>query len=138
MQAIINKEVNKMLEDVVSRSTWSSSPIMMKKKDGSHRFCINFRKVYDDRKRRFHPLSYVIAMLDKLREARYFSILDLKNGYWQISLHVADSRPITAFIGRGLLQFRVMQFGLHSDPAATAGQDPAIRMVGTKRIRVPG
>jgi len=64
-----------------------------------------------------YPLPHIIATLDKLRGARCLS-LDLKSGYWQVPLAV-ESRPITAFTvsGRGLMQFRVMPFGLHSAPA---------------------
>jgi len=65
-----------------------------------------------------YPLPQVTATLDKLRGARYLSTLDLKNGYWQVPL-APESRPITAFTvpGKGLMQFRVMPFGLHSAPA---------------------
>jgi len=57
-------------------------------------------------------------ILDQLREARYISSLDLKDGYWQIPLK-ADSRQYTAFTvpGKGLFQWRVMPFGLHSASA---------------------
>lgn len=65
-----------------------------------------------------YPLPQITATLDKLREARYLSTLDLKDGYWQISLS-PESRSITAFTipGKGLFQFRVISFGLHSAPA---------------------
>ena len=65
-----------------------------------------------------YPLPQISATLDKLRGARYLTTIDLKNGYWQVPLDPA-SRPITAFTvpGKGLLQFRVMPFGLHSAPA---------------------
>jgi len=54
-------------------------------------------------------------ILDNLREARYISSVDLKDGYWQIPLE-EDSRQNTAFTvpGKGLFQWRVMPFGLHS------------------------
>jgi len=57
-------------------------------------------------------------ILDQLREARYISSLDLKDGYWQIPLK-AVSRQYTAFTvpGKGLFQWRVMPFGLHSASA---------------------
>jgi len=57
-------------------------------------------------------------ILDKLREARYISSLDLKDGYWQIPLE-ENSRQYTAFAvpSKGLFQWRVMPFGLHSASA---------------------
>ncbi|KMQ90703.1 reverse ribonuclease integrase [Lasius niger] len=118
MQAVIDKEVEEMEAVGVikpSRSTWSS-PVVMVKKDGKYQFCIDFRKVNDVTEKDAYPLPQVTATLDKLRGARYLSTLNLKNRYWQVPL---TPRLITAFTipGRGLFQFRVMPFGLHSTPA---------------------
>ncbi|KMQ85218.1 reverse ribonuclease integrase, partial [Lasius niger] len=121
MQAIIDREVEDMEAAGViepSHSAWSSPVVIVKKKDGKHRFCIDFRRVNDVTVKDAYLLPQVTATLDKLRGARYLTTLDLKNGYWQIPLE-PDSRPITAFTipGRGLFQFTVMLFGLHSAPA---------------------
>ncbi|KMQ85099.1 reverse ribonuclease integrase, partial [Lasius niger] len=121
MQAIIDREVNEMEAAGVieaSHSAWSSPVVIMKKKDGKHRFCIDFRRVNEVTEKDAYPLPQVTATLDKLRGARYLTTLDLKKGYWQVPLDAA-SRPITAFTipGRGLFQFTVMPFGLHSAPA---------------------
>lgn len=64
-----------------------------------------------------YPLPQIHATVDKLRGARYLTTLNLKDGYWQVPLD-PYSRPITAFTvpGKGLMQFRVMPFGLHSAP----------------------
>ena len=92
--------------------------MIVKKKDGTHRFCIDFRRLNAASEKDAYPLPQVTATLDKLRGAQYLSTLDLKNGYWQVPL-TPESRPATAFTvpGRGLMQFRVMPFGLHSAPA---------------------
>lgn len=121
MQAIINKEVDEMMEQGViepSHSPWSSPIVIVKKKDGKHRVCIDFRRINDVTHKDAYPLPQITATLDKLREARYLSTLDLKSGYWQVPL-AQESRPITAFTipGKGLYQFTVMPFGLHSAPA---------------------
>src|SRR5580765_527814 len=121
MQAVIDREVEEMEAAGViepSHSAWSSPVVVVKKKDGKFRFCIDFRKVNDVTEKDAYPLPQVIATLDKLRGARYLTTLDLKSGYWQVPLD-AESRPITAFTipGRGLFQFKVMPFGLHSAPA---------------------
>ena len=62
-----------------------------------------------------YPLPYIRSILNKLRGARYFSSIDLKQGYWQVSL-AEDIKPIIAFIvpNQALFQFRVIPFGLHS------------------------
>ncbi|KAL6417111.1 hypothetical protein ACFW04_014674 [Cataglyphis niger] len=121
MQAIIDQEVEDMEAAGViepSTSAWSSPVVLVKKKDGKYRFCIDFRKVNDATEKDAYPLPQVTATLEKLRGAKYLSTLDLKQGYWQVPLE-SKSRPITAFTipGRGLYQFKVMPFGLHSAPA---------------------
>jgi hypothetical protein len=121
MQAVINEEVDRMLAEGIiepSHSPWSSPVVIAKKKDGAPRFCINFKKINDVSRKDAYPLPFINAILDKLRRAKYISSIDLKQGYWQIPL-TEDSKPITAFTvpGRGLFQFRVMPFGLHSAPA---------------------
>lgn len=121
MQAIINEEVDRMLQEQIiepSESPWSSPVVMVRKKDGKFRFCVDFQKVNDITQKDAYPLPFINAILDKLRHAQYISTIDLRQGYWQIPL-TEGSKPITAFTvpGRGLFQFRVMPFGLHSAPA---------------------
>lgn len=121
MQRIIDEEVEKMENEGIiepSHSAWSSPVVIVKKKDGKPRFCIDFRRVNDVTERDAYPLPQITATLDKLRGAQYLTTLDLKNGYWQVPL-TPDSREVTAFTvpGKGLMQFRVMPFGLHSAPA---------------------
>jgi hypothetical protein len=121
MQGIIDEEVDKMLAEGViepSDSPCSSPIVLAKKKDGKHRFCIDFRKVNEVTRKDAYPLPFINVILDKLRRARYISTIDVKSGYWQVPLTPA-SKPITAFMvpSRGLYQFRVMPFGLHSAPA---------------------
>ena len=120
-QEIIDAEVDKMIEDGIiepSDSPWSSPIVIVTKKDGTPRFCIDFQKVNDVTVKDAYPLPFINAILDKLRRARYISTLDLKQGYWQVPL-TPDSKHVTAFTvpGRGLYQFTVMPFGLHSAPA---------------------
>jgi hypothetical protein len=121
MQGIIDEEVDKMLAEGViepSDSPCSSPIVLAKKKDGKHRFCIDFRKVNEVTRKDAYPLPFINVILDKLRRARYISTIDVKSGYWQVPLTPA-SKPTTAFMvpSRGLYQFRVMPFGLHSAPA---------------------
>ena len=119
-QEIIDREVDEMLREGViepSHSAWSSPVVIVRKKDGKPRFCIDFRRVNDVTEKDAYPLPQIPATLDKLRGAVYLTSLDLRSSYWQVPLS-PGSRPITAFTvpGRGLMQFRVMPFGLHSAP----------------------
>lgn len=121
MQKHIDAELDKMLEmDVIERSTsaWSSPILLVKKKDNSFRFCVDFRKLNSVTEKDAYPLPYVSAILDRLRDASYISSLDIKSAYWQVPV-AEDSRQYTAFTvpNRGLFQFKRMPFGLHNAPA---------------------
>jgi len=121
MQKIIDDEVEEMLRNNIiepSTSPWSSPVVIVRKKDGRPRFCIDFRKVNEVTEPDAYPLPQIHATLDKLRGAKYLTTLDLQQGYWQVPL-APESRAVTAFTvpGRGLMQFKVMPFGLHSAPA---------------------
>lgn len=87
MQASIDREVAQMLEDGViepSQSVWSSPVVIVKKRNGQHRFCVDFRRVNEVSEQDVYPLPQITATLDKLRGARYLLTLDLKSGYWQV------------------------------------------------------
>jgi len=121
MQQVVNRELDKMLAEGVvepSNSPWSSPIVIVPKKNNEYRFCVDYRKVNSVSLKDSYPLPYINAILDKLRKAKFISTLDLKSGYWQVPL-IPDSKPITAFTvpNRGLFQFNVMPFGLHSAPA---------------------
>lgn len=121
MQKIVNEELDFMLaNDIVEPSTspWSSPIVMVQKKNGKWRFCVNFKKLNAVSIPDAYPLPYVSDTLDKLKNARYMSSLDIKSAYWQIPVAM-ESRPLTAFTvpGRGLFQFKRLPFGLHSAPA---------------------
>lgn len=121
LQKHVNAQLNDMLEQGIvepSTSPWASPIVMVKKKDGSYRFCVDYRKLNYVTERDAYPLPLVSNTLDKLRDARYLSSLDIKSAYWQIKM-ADDSKPLTAFTvpGRGLFQFCRMPFGLHNAPA---------------------
>lgn len=117
---IIQKEVEKMLDrDVIqpSESPWSSPVVLVKKKDGSWRFCVDYRRLNKITKKDAYPLPRIDDTLDSLKGAKFFSSIDLYSGYWQIEVDEAD-REKTAFITpEGLYEFKVMPFGLCNAPA---------------------
>ena len=120
-QKLIDEELRQLLEQGVvepSSSAWSSPILLVPKKDGSYRFCVDYRRLNKVTKRDAYPLPFISSILDRLRNARYLSSLDIKSAYWQVPVAEA-SREYTAFTipGRGLFQFRRMPMGLTNAPA---------------------
>ncbi len=90
--------------------------ILVRKKDGSYRFCIDYRRLKSITIKDAHPLPRVDDSLDALSGATLFSTLDLSSGYWQIQMDDA-SRKKTAFTtGDSLYHFKVMPMGLINAP----------------------
>lgn len=120
-QKIIDEEVDKMLAAGVierSSSSWSSPVLLVPKRDGTQRFCVDFRRLNRACAKDAYPLPYISATLNKLGGARYLSSLDMQSAYWQIEME-ESSKQYTAFTvpGRGLFQFCRMPFGLSNGPA---------------------
>ncbi|GBN57291.1 Retrovirus-related Pol polyprotein from transposon 297, partial [Araneus ventricosus] len=117
---IIHDEVKKMLQKEIiqpSKSPWSSPIVLVKKKDGNWRFCVDYRRLNKITKRDVYPLPRIDDTLVFLRKAQYFSSMDLYMGYWQIEVDEAD-REQTAFVtSEALYEFKVMAFGSCNAPA---------------------
>ena len=99
-----------------SSSPYCSPLLAVRKKDGSHRFCLdcrqlNARTVFDG-----EPIADPAHIFSTLAPANYLTKMDLASGFWQVPL-TDRAKPLTAFSTReGLYQFRVMPFGLVSAP----------------------
>ena len=79
-----------------SQSPWSSPVILVRKKDGSLRFCVDYRKVNSVTRKDAYPLPHIDDTLDTLAGSSWFTTLDLLSGYWQLEVAEND-REKTAF-----------------------------------------
>nr|AAA50456.1 gag, pol and env protein precursor [Caenorhabditis elegans] len=120
----IRKMIQKMLNQKVireSKSPWSSPVVLVKKKDGSIRMCIDYRKVNKVVKNNAHPLPNIEATLQSLAGKKLYTVFDMIAGFWQIPLD-EKSKEITAFaIGSELFEWNVLPFGLVISPALFQG-----------------
>jgi hypothetical protein len=117
----IDRHVELMERDGIvepSESSWSSPVVLAMKKDGTTRFCVNYRKLNDVTEKDRYPLPRIDEILAQLGGQAYFTSFDMSAGYWSIPIAESDKKK-TAFIShRGLKQFTVMPFGLTNAPAA--------------------
>lgn len=118
------EDAKKIIEDMhkngaiePSISPWSSPIVLVKKKDGSTRFCVDYRKLNDVTKKDSYPLPRIDDTLDILSGAKWFSTLDLQSGYWQVEIDERDREKTAFSMGDGLWEFSVMPFGLCNAPA---------------------
>ena len=100
-----------------SHSPWASPIVLVSKKDGSIRFCIDYRKLNAVTVRDVYPLPRIDDCLSALQGNMFFSTFDMCSGYNQVSLH-PDDQPKSAFItDNGLYEWLVMPFGMSNAPA---------------------
>lgn len=100
-----------------SSSLWASPIVLVKKRDGSLRFCVDYRQLSAVTRKDVFPLPCIDDLLDQLSGRKVFSTLDAWAGYWQIRMS-ESSKEMTAFVTfEGLYQFRVLLFGLCNGPA---------------------
>lgn len=119
VRAEIDRQVQQLLsQDIIeeSCSPWASPVVLVKKKDGTYQFCIDFRKLNAVTIKDSYPLPCPADALDSLSGACWFSTMDLSSGYWQVELNPSDKEKTAFTTGSALYQFKIMLMGLTNTP----------------------
>lgn len=120
LYAEVRALIKQMLDaDVIrpSSSPWSSPIVLVRKKDGSIRFCVDYRQLNHVTRKDSYPLPRVEEALASLKKARWYSTLDLASGYWQVKVDDQDKEKTAFTTPMGLFEFQRMPFGLCNGPA---------------------
>ena len=101
-----------------SQSPWCNAVVLVRKKDGSLRFCIDFCCLNARTKKDAYPLLRMQETMESMVGAQHFSCMDLKSGFWQVKM-AEESRQYTAFMvgNMGMYEFLRMPYGLCNTPA---------------------
>jgi len=100
-----------------SNSPWAFPIVVVRKKDGTARTCVDYRKLNDVTKKDAHPLPRIDDIFDALRGTKYFSTLDLASGYHQVAVAKEDQEKTGFVTPWGHYEYTVMPFGLCNAPA---------------------
>ena len=119
-------EIDRQLEEMLaaeppicrpSKSPWASDVVLVKKKEGSMRFAVDYRRLNTVTKRDEYSLPNPQSIFDKLEGNRFYSKLDIASAYWTIPIAPEDIEKTAFHTPRGLYEMLVMPFGLCNAPA---------------------
>jgi uncharacterized protein YqgQ len=116
----MREEIQKMFAAGIiqdSHGSWSSAPVMVPKKNGKKRACIDFRPLNKRTHKDKYPLPEIERILKSFKGAKYYTTLDAASGYWQVMMAPEDRQKTAFQFEQGYYEFKVMPFGLTNAPA---------------------
>lgn len=120
LQEEVSGHLKQMLANNIiqpSNSPWAAPVVLVHKRDGGLRFCVDYRKLNDVTRKDAYPLPRIDDALDSLSKAWWFSTLDLASGYWQVEVDPKDKHKTAFITQQGLFEFNVLSFGLCNSPS---------------------
>ena len=104
-----------------SNSAWAAAPVLIRKKDKSVRWCLDYRELNKITKKDVFPLPHISECMDSLEGNWWFSKLDAQSAYWQIPVAESDKEKTAFRTRQGLWQFSKLPFGKVNSPLLLAG-----------------
>ena len=121
---IVQRELQRQVIDLEERgviepsdSPWAANVVLVSKKDGTKRFCVDYRKLNSVTIKDAYPVPRIDETFDALSGVKWFSTLDLASGYWQVALDDDASQKSSFVVRNGLYRWKCMPFGLCNAPA---------------------
>lgn len=118
--SLLKQELKKMLDKKVIEpcsSAWTAPVVMVPKKDGTVRVCVDYRRLNAITKPDIYPIPRLDDLLHAAKPTPYMSTLDLRAGYWQVKIKEADQDKSAFITPFGVYRFKRMAFGLRNAPS---------------------